>query len=74
LSSLAKDSRELRESTRISFVRVLPGSRLFFTVCDSEGAQAEKGSQADKRRKSQIQQELFFNSCSFAKFAAELLL
>jgi hypothetical protein len=46
---LQKTSRELRESTRISFVRVLPGSRLFFTVCDSEGAQAEKGSQAEKQ-------------------------
>jgi hypothetical protein len=49
LSSLAKDSRELRESTRISFVRVLSSSRLFFTVYESEGAQAEKGSQAEKQ-------------------------
>jgi hypothetical protein len=46
---LQKTSRELRESTRISFVRVLSSSRLFFTVYESEGAQAEKGSQAEKQ-------------------------
>jgi hypothetical protein len=57
---LQKTSRELRESTRISFVRVLPGSRLFFTVCDQRGRKQKKDRKQKNSRQSQIQQEIVF--------------